>query len=51
MICYDYRLAYVAEIPNLLKQGWEPVPHVPIVSSYAMAQPSEYVFLRKKKIS
>lgn len=47
---YEYKLAFYKQIDDLLQDGWEPVPDVPVVYASGLngtPQASPYVFLRR----
>lgn len=46
---YEHKLAHTNDVDDLLADGWEPVPHVQPVVTYALAQPTTHVFLRRLK--
>lgn len=47
---YEYIFEYHRTIGDRLKEGWEPVPHVPVVTvpPGSVATSSVYVFLRRE---
>ncbi len=47
---YEHKLVCTRQVDEYTDKDWEPTPHTNPVLSYALATPTTYVWMRRRKI-